>query len=48
MSLAGNIVRIFSDERLALTLSDNARKIRSLRQGNFGREMDLIYAELAK
>ena len=48
VALAGNIVRIFSDDTLASTLSVNAKKIRSSRQSDFGKEMNLIYYELVR
>ncbi len=43
MSLAGNIVRVFSDDKFAISLSNNAKKIASTRQGDFGSEMNYIY-----
>ncbi len=48
VALAGNIVRLFSDDSLVLRLSDNAKNIRLSRQGDFGYEMNQIYAKLTK
>lgn len=45
-SLAGNIIRIFEDDELALSLSRNAIKMREQRAGNFGDEMNEIYKQL--
>lgn len=45
-SLAGNIIRIFEDEALAVSLSNRAIKIREQRNGNFGEEMNVIYKQL--
>ncbi len=48
VALAGNIVRVFSDDKLASNLSDNAKMIRPYRDGDFGKEMNQIYEELTK
>lgn len=45
-SLAGNIIRIFEDDVLAVSLSKNAIKIREHRNGDFGEEMNVIYKQL--
>lgn len=45
-SLAGNIIRIFEDDVLAVSLSNNAIKIREHRNGDFGEEMNVIYKQL--
>ena len=47
-SLAGNIIRIFQDDALALKLSQNAIKIRHERKEDFGKEMNHIYTQLTK
>lgn len=45
-SLAGNIMRIFENDALAVSLSNNAVKIRKQRSGDFGEEMNMIYKQL--
>ena len=42
-SLAGSIVRIFTDDSLANSLSNNSLKIKNTRKGDFGRELIDIY-----
>ena len=42
-SLAGNIIRLFNDDELALRLSCGAIKLRKERINNFGEEMNAIY-----
>lgn len=43
VSLAGCIIRLFEDENLQLRISANALKTRSLRNGDFGEELQEIY-----
>lgn len=43
VSLAGSIIRLFEDENLQLHISANALKIRDLRSGDFGEELQEIY-----
>lgn len=45
-SLAGNIIRLFEDDRLTMGLGENAMKIREKRSKDFGAEMNLIYDKL--
>lgn len=47
-SLAGNIIRVFQDDSLAVKLSNNAIKIRQERVEDFGEEMIHIYTKLLK
>lgn len=42
-SLAGNIIRILTDDDLAIKLSENAFKMRIIRDNDFGDEMNIIY-----
>ena len=47
-SLAGNIIRVFQDDALAMKLSQNALNIRHERLDDFGNEMNHIYTQLTK
>ena len=47
-SLAGNIIRLFEDDELAMTVGHNALDMREDRKQDFGAEMNAIYYEMLK
>lgn len=47
-SLAGNIIRMFEDEKLLRSIAENSLDIRSTRKQDFGMEMKNIYSSLIK